>query len=44
MGHPMARLVTLGWKQRYIDCGITVVCRFDLLVVVASKRVDLIYS
>ena len=36
----MARLVALGWMGG-IDCGITVVYRFDLLVIVATKRVNI---
>ena len=41
-GRFKARLVALGWRQRHgIDCGITFVCRFDLLVVASLKRVNI---
>ena len=38
-----ARQAVLGWrhKQHGIDCGITFVCRFDLLVIASAKRVNI---
>ena len=37
-----AKQAVLGWRQnRGIDRGITFVCRFDLLVLVSAKRVNI---
>ena len=37
-----ARQVVLGWRQKHrFDCGITFVCRFDLLVVASAKKVNI---
>ena len=38
-----ARQAVLGWRQKQhgIDCGITFVCRFDLLVIASAKRVNI---
>ena len=38
-----ARQAILGWKHKHgsNDCVITFVCRFDLLVIVSAKRVDI---
>ena len=39
-----ARQAVLGWKQKHggsIDCVITFVCRFDLLVIASTKRVNI---
>ena len=38
-----ARQDVLGWKQKHdsIDCVITSVCRFDVLVIAPAKRVNI---
>ena len=37
-----ARQAVLGWKQKHgIDCVITFVCWFDLLVITSAKRVTI---
>ena len=37
-----ARQVVLGWRPKHcIDCGITCVCRFNLLVTASAKRVNI---
>ena len=38
-----ARQAVLGWKQKHssIDCVITLVCRFNLLVIASAKRVNI---
>ena len=39
--HFEARQIVLGWRQKHrIDCGITFVCRFDLLVIASAKKVN----
>ena len=40
-GRLMARLVALGWKHG-VDYGIKFVCRFNLPVIVAAKRVNVL--